>query len=122
MKPYLYIGSVVLAGALMLFIAWDILISPPTIQEGTITELHYIPPKAVATYTPILGRKIGNHPVVAAKGEQWIAIVRNDNGEDYQVHCTQEHYETLKIGEVLKYKKYEGEIFHIRYFAHYEDH
>ena len=121
MKAYLYIGSVALAGGLMIFIGWDVLVSPPTMQEGTIRELHYIPPKAVATYTPIIGRKIGNHPVVAAKGEQWIAVVRNGN-EDYQVHCTQEHYEALKVGDVLRYKKYEGEHFHIRYFAHYEDH
>lgn len=121
MKAFLYIGSVIFAGALMVFIAWDILVSPPTMQEGTITELHYIPPKAVASYTPIVGRTIGNQPVVTAKQEQWIAVVRNDNA-DYQVHCTPEHYQTLKVGDVLRYKKYEGEIFHIRYFAHYEDH
>ena len=121
MKPFLYITLLLAVGGLMFFVGWDILVSKPTMQEGTILELHYIPPKAVATYTPILGRKIGNHPVVTAKDEQWIAVVRNGN-EDYQVHCTAEHYQTLKAGDVLRYKKYEGEIFHIRYFAHYEDH
>lgn len=121
MRAYLYIGTIALFGALMIFIAWDILTSAPTLQEGTITELFNIPPKAVASYTPIGGRKIGNHPVVTAKQEQWVAVVRNESG-DFQVHCTEEHYRQLKVGDVLKYKKYEGEIFHIRYFAHYEDH
>ncbi len=120
MKALLYIGAVVLLGAFMFFIGWDILTSAPTMQEGTITELLYMPPKAVASYTPISGRKIGNHPVVTAKKEQWIAVVRNESG-DFQVHCTEEHYRQLKVGDVLKYKKYEGEVFHIRYFAHYED-
>lgn len=121
MKPFLYIGSIVLFGAFMFFIGWDILTSKPTMQEGTITELLYMPPKAIASYTPISGRQIGNHPVVTAKQEQWIAVVRNESG-DFQVHCTAEHYQQLKVGDVLKYKKYEGEIFHIRYFAHYDDH
>jgi len=121
MRGYFYIGAVVFFGALMVFVGWDILTSPPTLQEGVITELFNIPPKAVATYTPMNGRKIGNHPVVTAKQEQWVAVVRNEQG-DYQVHCTEEHFRQLKVGNVLRYKKYEGEIFHIRYFAHYEDH
>lgn len=121
MKAALYLGGLLLVAGLMFFVAWDILFSRPTIKEGTITELINIPPKAVATYTPIMGRKIGNHPIVAAKQEQWIAVVRTEEG-DFQVHCTKEHYRQLKIGDVLKYKKYEGEVFHIRYFAHYEDH
>jgi hypothetical protein len=117
----LSIGSVLLIGAFMFFIGWDVLFSPPTLQEGTVTELFYIPPKAVTTYTPMNGRRIGNHPVITAKQEQWVAVVRNDN-QDYQVHCTAEHYQELKVGDLIRYKKYEGEIFHIRYFAHYEDH
>jgi hypothetical protein len=121
MKAFLYIGSVLLAGALMVFIGWDILVSKPTLQTGTVNELLYVPSKTVTAYTPMHGRKIGNHPVVAAKQEQWIAVVRNDN-EDYQVHCTEEHYQQLHVGDTIRYKKYEGEIFHIRYFAHYEDH
>jgi len=121
MKPYLYIGTVALIAGLMIYIGWDVLTSAPTMQEGTITELLYMPPKAVAAYTPMNGRKIGNHPVVTAKQEQWIAVVRNETG-DFQVHCTEEHYRQLKVGDVLRYKKYEGEVFHIRYFAHYEDH
>src|SRR5438128_11754070 len=100
----LSIGSVLLIGAFMFFIGWDVVFSPPTLQEGTVTELFYIPPKAVTTYTPMNGRRIGNHPVVTAKQEQWVAVVRNDN-EDYQVHCTAEHYQQLKVGDVIRYKK-----------------
>src|SRR5689334_11569299 len=105
----------------MIFIGWDILFSPPTMKEGVVTELMYIPPKAVTSHTPMLGRKVGNQMVLAAKQEQWVAVVRNDD-EDLQVHCTEEHYRQLKVGDVLRFKKYEGEIFHIKYFAHYEDH
>jgi len=121
MKTYLYISTIVAIGGLMIYIGWDVLTSAPTLQTATVTELIYMPPKAVATYTPMNGRKIGNHPVVTAKQEQWIAVVRNESG-DYQVHCTEEHYRQLKVGDKLTYKKYEGEVFHIRYFAHYEDH
>jgi hypothetical protein len=105
----------------MVYVAWDILTSRPTTKQGIVTELLYIPPKTVSAYTPMSGRKIGNHPITVAKQEQWIALVRNDN-EAYQVHCTAEHYGLLKVGDTLLYKKYEGEVFHIRYFAHYEDH
>ena len=121
MKTFLYLGFILLAGGVMVFIGWDILFSAPTIQEGKIIELHYVPPKAIASATPILGRKVGNQLIVTAKEEQWVAVVRNGE-EDYPVHCTAEHYQTLKVGDVLRYKKYEGEVFHIRYFAHYEDH
>ena len=110
-----------LAGALMFFVGWDVLFSKPTLRQGIVKELLYVPSKTVTAYTPMNGRRIGNHPITAAKQEQWIAVVRNDN-EDYQVHCTAEHYNLLKVGDTLQYKKYEGEVFHIRYFAHYEDH
>jgi hypothetical protein len=122
MKAAIY-GVVIfgLAG-LLVWISWDILFSPPTTQEGTITELLFIEGKNLATYTPYQGRKVGDHAIVVAKDEQYIAVVKGDDGQDFQVHCTEEHYKQLKVGDRLKYKKYEGQTFHIRYFAHYEDH
>lgn len=109
------------AAALLIWISWDILFSPPTTQEGTIKELLFIDGHNVATYTPYQGRKVGDHAIVIAKDEQYIAIVTSAAGEDFQVHCAKEHYDRLKVGDKLKYKKYEGQTFHIRYFAHYED-
>lgn len=115
-------GILVFGGAFLLcFIAYDILFSEPQTLEGTVSELIYVPGKTVATYTPYVGRKIGDHTVVGARDPQWIAVVTRDR-EDYQVHCTAEHYKQLAVGDTLKFKQYEGEVFHIHYFAHSEDH
>ncbi|HMJ70549.1 MAG TPA: hypothetical protein VK508_16705 [Cyclobacteriaceae bacterium] len=121
MKAILY-GIVVfgLAG-LLVWISWDILFSAPTTQEAVIKELLFIEARNVATYTPYQGRKVGDHAIVVAKDDQYIAVVQDKDGNDFQVHCTKEHYAQLKVGDKLKYKKYEGQTFHIRYFAHYED-
>jgi hypothetical protein len=122
MKTLIY-GILAFGSAgLLVWMTWDILSSPPTIQEGTITELLAIEAHNVATYTPYQGRKVGDHAIVVARDAQYIAIVTNDKGEPFQVHCTKEHYAKLEVGNKLKYKKYEGQMFHIRYFAHYEDH
>ncbi len=115
------VGLFVVTG-IVAWITWDVLTSKPSMQEGVIKELLFIEGKNVATYTPYQGRKVGDHAIVVARNPQYIAIVMNDRGEEFQVHCTQEHYEQLQVGDVLTYKKYEGETFHIRYFAHYEDH
>jgi hypothetical protein len=121
MKAVFY-GVLIFASAgVLLWITEDILFSPPTTQEATITELLFIEGHNVATYTPYNGRKVGDHAIVIAKDAQYIAIVENDKSEPFQVHCTKEHFDKLKVGDRLKYKKYEGQTFHIRYFAHYED-
>lgn len=122
MKGVFYGVLIFAAAGIMLWITEDILFSPPTTQEGTIKELLFIAGHNVATYTPYNGRKVGDHAIVVAKDAQYIAIVENDKGEPFQVHCTKDHYSKLSVGDRLKYKKYEGQMFHIRYFAHYEDH
>jgi hypothetical protein len=109
------------AAGLLVWISWDILFSAPTMQQGTVKELLFIDGHNVAAYTPYQGRKVGDHAIVVAKDAQYIAIVTSPAGEDFQVHCTKEHYDQLKVGDNIKYKKYEGQTFHIRYFAHYED-
>ena len=119
----LFNGILIFAAAgAVIWIAEDILMSKPTMQKGTIKELLFLEGHNLATYTPYQGRKVGDHAIVVAKDSQYIAIVENDQGQPFQVHCTKEHFSQLKVGDVLKYKKYEGQTFHIRYFAHYEDH
>jgi hypothetical protein len=122
MKAVFYGSLLFCSAGLLVWISWDILFSPPTMQEGKIKELLFIEGRNVATYTPYQGRKVGDHAIVVAKDEQYIAIVTGENNEDFQVHCTKEHFDHLKVGDNIKYKKYEGQTFHIRYFAHYEDH
>jgi hypothetical protein len=121
MKAAFY-GTFLLLCVLVLgWISWDILFSPPTLQDGVITELINIPAKAVTTYTPYQGRKVGDHAILVQREEQHIAVVRLEDGEEYQVHCHKEHYDKLSVGDHLQFKKYEGGTFHIRWFAHYED-
>ncbi len=122
MKGWLYGLFLFVVLGLLTFIVYDLLFSPPTLQEGTITELVNVPSKIVSTYTPHQGRKIGDHAISVQREEQWIALVNLEADGPVQVHCTQDHFNRLKIGERLKFKKYEGQHFHIRYFAHYEDH
>jgi hypothetical protein len=122
MKALFYGVLIFAAAGIMLWITEDILFSAPTTQEGTIKELLFIEGHNVASYTPYNGRKVGDHAIVVVKEAQYIAIVENDNGDPFQVHCTKDHFNTLAVGDRLKYKKYEGQTFHIRYFAHYEDH
>ena len=122
MKAVFYGVLVFAAAGVLLWITEDILFSAPTLQEGTIKELLFIDGHNVATYTPYNGRKVGDHAIVITKDAQYIAIVENDKGQPFQVHCTKEHFNILNVGDRLKYKKYEGQTFHIRYFAHYEDH
>lgn len=122
MKALIYGTILFVCAGLLAWVCYDLLFSKPTTQEGVIKELLYVEAKNVASYTPYQGRKVGDHAIVVAKDHQHIAIVEGTDGEPYQVHCTPEHYATLKVGDKLTYKKYEGEVFHIRYFAHYEDH
>jgi hypothetical protein len=121
MKGWVY-GLALLAIVFLLgFVVSDLLFSAPTVQQGTIVELIFVPGRNVATYTPSAGRKIGDHSIVVAREEQYIAAVVSE-GDSLQVHCTKDHYAKLKVGEQLQFKKYDGQVFHIRYFAHYEDH
>jgi hypothetical protein len=122
MKGWFYGILLVAAVGLLTFVMYDLLFSPPIVQEGVIVELIYVPGKNVATYTPFRAHKIGDHAIVVAREEQWIAAVLTNTSDSLQVHCTKEHYDNLKVGDPLRFKKYEGQVFHIRYFAHYEDH
>jgi hypothetical protein len=122
MKGWLYGLFLLVVLGLLTFVVYDLLFSPPTLQEGTITELVNVPSKMVSTYTPHRGRRIGDHAISVEREEQWIAIVDHDTEGPIQVHCTREHFDQLKVGDRLPFKKYEGQHFHIRYFAHYEDH
>lgn len=121
MKAALYGTFLFICLAFIGWLSWDILFSQPVTQEGTVTELINIPAKGVTTYTPYRGRKIGDHAITAQKDEQHIAVVRIESGEEYQVHCTPEHYDQLKVGDRITFKKYDGGTLHIRWFAHYED-
>ena len=63
----------------------------------------------------------GNFFVTVHKDDQWIALVKTKDGKTVQVHCLSEHYQTKDIGDVILFKRYEGHLTHIEYFAHNEE-
>jgi hypothetical protein len=117
------IGYVIIAFLIGLFglFLYDLLFSEPDHRQGTIIEKIFIPARLVTGATPYGGVKRGNYSITIQKEEQWIAVVRMGNGEILKVHCLPRHYQTKNVGDVIHFKKYEGKLLHIEYFAHNEE-
>src|SRR6267142_6904527 len=109
-----YVIIALLIGLLGLFL-YDLLFSAPGHQQGTVIEKIFVPARSVTGAAPG-GIKRGNYSITGQKEEQWIAIVKMENGEIVQVHCHPDHYEAKSVGDVMHFKKYEGKLLHIRYF------
>ena len=103
------------------FIVYDLLFSKPDLQEGVILEKVFIPGTPGTGDTPYGGVRRGNFFVTVHKDDQWIALVKTKDGEKLQVHCMLEHYQSKNIGDVIHFKRYEGHLTHIEYFAHNEE-
>jgi len=114
-----YVIIALLIGLLGLFL-YDLLFSAPGHQQGTVIEKIFVPARSVTGAAPG-GIKRGNYSITGQKEEQWIAIVKMENGEIVQVHCHPDHYKAKSVGDVMHFKKYEGKLLHIRYFAHNEE-
>lgn len=99
---------------------YDLLFSKPDHITGIIIEKFFVP---AHTYSggPYGGNRRGNYTITTAQEEQWIAIVRTDKGDTLKVHCHASHYETTELGNLIHFKKYEGHLFHVDYFAHNEE-
>ncbi|CAN5446311.1 hypothetical protein BH10BAC4_BH10BAC4_11770 [soil metagenome] len=111
---------VVLAAA-ALYTTYDVLFSSPDHMEGVIIEKIFVEPHSTTAATPYGGALRSNYFITSEKEEQWIAIVKMDNGDTLKVHCKAEHYATKNVGDMVHFKKYEGKHFHIKYFAHNEE-
>ncbi len=103
------------------YIAYDILFSAPDHLQGTIIEKIFIPAHNVTAATPYSGVRRSTYSISVQKEEQWIAIVKMENGDTVQVHCKASHYKLKNEGDMLHFKKFEGKHFHIKYFAHREE-
>ena len=110
----------IVLGLAAIYISYDILFSKPAHQQGVILEKIYVPGRSATDATPYGGVSRGRYSVTVQKVEQWIAIVKMENGDTLLVHCHPDHYELKNVGEVIHFKKYEGEHLHIKYFAHNE--
>src|SRR5882672_8116212 len=102
----------------MLVLGYDLLFSKPDHRQGTIIEKIYIPASTASGVTPVGGARRANYFVTTQKQEQWIAIVKTESGEVLQVHCLPDHYKSREVGDPIHFKKYEGKLLHIKYFAH----
>ena len=111
--------AVVLFIGACLFI-YDLLFSKPDHLRGVIIEKVFVP---AHTYSggPYGGNRRGNYTITTAQEEQWIAIVRTDDGDTLKVHCHSSHYDNTDLGYAIYFKKYEGHLFHVDYFAHNEE-
>ncbi len=109
---------VIIACSLLVF---DLLFSKPDLQEGVILEKTFIPGTPATGYTPYGGVRRGNFFVTVNRDDQWIALVKTKDGEKLQVHCLLEHYQTKNVGDLIVFKRYEGHLTHIEYFAHNEE-
>ena len=117
------VGYVFIAFLVGLFglLLYDLLFTAPDHQQGTVIEKIHIPAHSVSGGTPVGGVRRGNYFITAQQEAQWIALVRMENGEILKVHCLPGHYQTKNIGDVIHFKKYEGKLLHIEYFAHNEE-
>jgi hypothetical protein len=102
-------------------VAYDLLFSKPELLEGVILEKTFIPGTPQTSGTPYAGARRGNFFVTVHKDDQWIALIKTKNGEQLQVHCLLEHYESKNVGDSIQFKRYEGHLTHIEYFAHNEE-
>ena len=70
--------------------------------------------------TPYGGVKRSKYFVTHQKQDQWIAIVVIDS-DTVKVHCHPDHYKVKEVGDIIHFKKYDGHLVHIDYFAHNEE-
>lgn len=110
---------VIVTGAVGYLVS-DLLFSEPDHQQGVIIEKIFVPGRSVTGDTPYGGVKRSKYFVTHQKQDQWVAIVVVDS-DTIRVHCHPDHYKVKEVGEVIHFKKYDGHLVHIDYFAHNEE-
>jgi hypothetical protein len=116
-----YIIIAFLVGILGLFL-YDLLFSAPDHRTGVVIEKIFVPARSVTGAAPGMGgMRRGGYSITSQKEEQWIAVVRMENGDTLKVHCHPGQYKAKNVGDVIHFKKYEGKLLHIEYFAHNEE-
>jgi hypothetical protein len=114
-------GVLLVAITFISVIAFDLLFSKPELLQGVILEKIFVPGTPHTGDTPYAGTRRGNFFVTVHRDDQWIALIKTKSGEQLQVHCLLEHYESKNVGDVIQFKRYEGHLTHIEYFAHNEE-
>ena len=112
----LIIVSTIIVG----IISVDLLFSKPDHLQGVLLEKIFVPGRLSTGDTPYASKR-SRYFVTHQKEDQWVAIVKTDEGDTLKVHCLMDHYETKKVGDRIHFKKYDGHLIHIDYFAHNEE-
>ena len=120
-KSNITLAILVIVIGVLSFFVYDLLFSKPEHLQGTIIEKIFVPARTVVGDTPYGGARRSNYFIQAQRVEQWIAIVQMETGDTLLVHCMAMHYKLKNVGDPIHFKKYEGEHFHIKYFAHNEE-
>jgi hypothetical protein len=102
-------------------IAGSFVFDPPDHMTGTVIEKIHIPSKVKYAETPYGGVKRSAYSIRVVAEEQWIAIVRTEQGDTLTVHCHPDHYGQKNVGDQVKFREYRGSLIHINYFAHGEE-
>ena len=112
--------SILVLTIVMVAVSYDLLFSKPDHLDGVILEKIFVPGKMVTGDTPY-GSKRSRYFVTHQKEDQWVAIVKTIYGDTLKVHCPMDHYHSKEVGDVMHFKKYDGHLVHIDFFAHNEE-
>lgn len=108
----------------MIIFIYDLLFSAPTLHKGVIVEKIFIQSKNVASpnamnYTNKY--KTYKYNISAKSSDQWVALVKSDEGDTIRVNCKSDHYNSASVGDTMLFKSYKGKIFKIEYFSHNDE-
>jgi hypothetical protein len=105
------------------YFIYDVLFSPPSIHKGIIVEKLFVPGKNVAAPNIIGSRyRSYKYAITAKNHHQWIAIVKDEAGQELKVNCKSDHYENKQVGDTLLFKEFRGgELFKVEYFSHNDE-
>jgi hypothetical protein len=121
MKNVSVAGVLLLVGLVVVgLMTRDVLFAKPEHEQGIIVEKVFVPGKMVSART-LYAAKRSKYFVSHQKEDQWIAFVKMESGDTVKVHCMIDHYNSKNVGDVLRFKKYDGHLVHIDYFAHNEE-
>ncbi len=111
LEPEHYIAAIVLiiiAG--FSFLITDMVKSEPQYDEGIIVDLAFSKGHTSTTSGVAFNSKGGASPVVGTTStpDEWIAMVKMNDGEVVKVECKAKHYYGHKVGDNLKFARFYG--------------
>ena len=117
---YFNFGLIIVVITTIAFVAFDFLTAKPTHQQGKVIEKIFVPAHTVSG-NQFSGMPKTSYKIATATEEQWIAIVKTGSGDTLKVHCHLSHYQNTNVGDLIRFSKYDGHLFHIDYLAHNEE-